>query len=228
MDTAGSSASVASPPASRWSWYCAPVFRGFAGAILIVAALHLVAIMMLVTSLERLAPRTAGRLWQKLRRRVPAEALDFGWSVGAMNLHWIGAVGAVAGAAGIQSRFPGWWPVSWGLLLLAFLLFAGNLLFRAYRHRDFMVLPMVGLIRSDRVCVLDAGCGSGRTTIALSRVLGNGRVTALDQFNADYIDDGGKPCSRAICKFPGCSIAWILQRAIWLHCHFRTAASTAP
>lgn len=172
--------------------YCAPVFKGFAGAIVIVAALHLVGIMIMATSLERLAPRTAGRLWQKLRRRVPDETLDFGWSVGAMNLHWIGAVGAMAVAIGVQSRFPGWWPFSWALLLFAFFLFAGNLLFRAYRGRDFMVLPMVGMIRSDRDCVLDAGCGSGRTTIALSRVLGNGRVTALDRFNADYIDDGGR------------------------------------
>jgi len=65
-------------------------------------------------------------------------------------------------------------------------------LFRAYQRRNFMVLPMVELIRSDRDRVLDAGCGAGRTTIALSRVLRNGSVTALDQFNADYIDEGGK------------------------------------
>jgi SAM-dependent methyltransferase len=170
----------------------APVFKGFAGAILIVVALHLVGIVMIATSLERLAPRSVGRIWQKLSRRSPDEALDFGWSAGAMNLHWIGAVGAIACAAGVEMRFPGCWPLAWALLLFACLLFAGSLLFRAYKRRDFMVLPMVELIRGDRDSVLDAGCGAGRTTIALSRVLRDGRVTALDQFKADYIDNGGR------------------------------------
>jgi len=40
--------------------------------------------------------------------------------------------------------------------------------------------------------VLDAGCGSGRTTLAVSKVLKSGRVVALDRFDAYYIDDGGR------------------------------------
>ncbi len=51
---------------------------------------------------------------------------------------------------------------------------------------------MVRLLSSDHDLVLDAGCGAGRTTIALARVIGEGRVTAFDRFDADYIDDGGR------------------------------------
>jgi ubiquinone/menaquinone biosynthesis C-methylase UbiE len=51
---------------------------------------------------------------------------------------------------------------------------------------------MVDLIRGDQDLVLDAGCGAGRTTIALARGLKAGRVVAVDRFDAGYIDDGGR------------------------------------
>lgn len=61
----------------------------------------------------------------------------------------------------------------------------------SFRWRDYVVLPMVDLLRSDHDLVLDAGSGAGRTTIALSRILKNGRVVAVDRFDATYIEDGG-------------------------------------
>jgi SAM-dependent methyltransferase len=64
---------------------------------------------------------------------------------------------------------------------------------RSFRSPDHIVLPMVDLLRSDRDQVLDAGCGAGRTSIALSRVLKRGRIVAADRFDADYIEDGGRP-----------------------------------
>lgn len=63
---------------------------------------------------------------------------------------------------------------------------------RSFRSSDHVVLPMVDLVQSDEDVVLDAGCGAGRTIVALNRVLRNGRIVAVDRFDADYIDDGGR------------------------------------
>jgi len=48
------------------------------------------------------------------------------------------------------------------------------------------------LANSDEDLVLDAGCGSGRTSIAVSKILKNGKIIAVDKFDAPYIGDGGK------------------------------------
>ena len=63
---------------------------------------------------------------------------------------------------------------------------------RSFQGADFVVLPMVALTSGDADVVLDAGCGAGRTTVALRRGLRNGRVVAVDRFDADYIDGGGR------------------------------------
>ena len=76
------------------------------------------------------------------------------------------------------------------------LLLVGNQIMRGFRRDDHVVLPMVDLVRGEADRVLDAGCGSGRTTIALSRVLRSGRVTAVDRFDAGYIDGGGEALLR--------------------------------
>ncbi len=45
---------------------------------------------------------------------------------------------------------------------------------------------------SDKDLILDVGCGSGRTSIAVGKIMKNGRIVAVDRFDADYIEDGGK------------------------------------
>ena len=55
-----------------------------------------------------------------------------------------------------------------------------------------MTLPFTDLFSSDHNLVLDACCGSGRTTIALGNVIKNGRIIAVDRFNANYIKNGGR------------------------------------
>jgi len=55
-----------------------------------------------------------------------------------------------------------------------------------------MSLPMVPLLAGDHDLVLDAGCGAGRTTIAVGRTVRNGRIVSFDRFDADYIDGGGR------------------------------------
>jgi SAM-dependent methyltransferase len=61
-----------------------------------------------------------------------------------------------------------------------------------FRRLDHVVLPMVDLVRGDHDLILDAGCGAGRTSIALGRGLKAGRIVAVDRFDAGYIDDGGR------------------------------------
>ena len=55
-----------------------------------------------------------------------------------------------------------------------------------------LVLPFVNLFASDHDLILDAGCGHGRTSIAISKVAGGGKIVALDRFDASYIENGGK------------------------------------
>lgn len=47
-----------------------------------------------------------------------------------------------------------------------------------------MTLPFVDLFSSDEDLILDAGCGSGRGTIELSKVSKNGQIVALDLFES--------------------------------------------
>jgi trans-aconitate methyltransferase len=39
--------------------------------------------------------------------------------------------------------------------------------------------------------ILDAGCGAGRSTIAIASTIPSSRIVAFDKFNASYIEGGG-------------------------------------
>jgi SAM-dependent methyltransferase len=172
-----------------------PSFKGVSGVILLVAAVHIVGAVILSGSLYALAPRLFSRLWARVKpgKQEPAASkLDFGWSPGWMNGLWIAAIAVGAAAVVIQVAAPGWWPVAFLLLLLAATLFAGNIFMRSSKRIGYVVLPMVDLLSGDRDTVLDAGCGSGRTTIALTRAHKYARVVALDRFDAEYIEAGGR------------------------------------
>jgi SAM-dependent methyltransferase len=69
------------------------------------------------------------------------------------------------------------------LLLLSVNFFIGSIVARGVVTTDFITLPFVDLFSSDRDHILDAGCGSGRTTVVLGRVSKNGQITALDLFD---------------------------------------------
>jgi precorrin-6B methylase 2 len=53
-------------------------------------------------------------------------------------------------------------------------------------------MPMVDLLSGESDLALDGGCGAGRTTVALGRALKKGRIVALDRFDSDYIEGGGR------------------------------------
>lgn len=172
-----------------------PSLKAVSSSLLLFAGFHLVGGAVLLASLYILAFR---RLMQRVLKRSGERVLgadekyDFGWGPEWMNGLAVGALIAVSTAIAIQVTVPHWWPVAFLVLLLGAAFFVGNSIMRSFRSRDHIVLPMVDLLRSDQDMVLDAGCGAGRTTIALSRVLRNGRVVAVDRFDADYIEDGGR------------------------------------
>jgi len=170
-----------------------PKLEAVGGVVLLVALFHLVGIAIVLGSLSSFAPGRFGRMMERLRRRAPDEkGYDFGWSWGAMNGPWLAAAAFLTIAFGLQLEWPGLWPAWFAVALLGVNCFAGGLLLRTSKRTDFASLPLVDLLRSDQDLVLDAGCGGGRTTLALTKVHKNGRVVALDRFDAYYIDGGGR------------------------------------
>src|SRR6266478_8002560 len=98
-------------------------------------------------------------------------AYDFGWSWGAYNGRWLAAAALLTAAFGLQLERPDLWPAWFAVAVLGVNCFVGGLLLRTTQRADVASLPLVELLRSDQDLVLDAGCGGGRTTLALSKVL---------------------------------------------------------
>jgi SAM-dependent methyltransferase len=172
-----------------------PSWKGVSDTLLLFAGFHLVGGIVLLASLYVLAPRRwlrRGLGFRGRQTRHRGQAYRFGWGPEWMNGLAVIALAVAGLAVAIQAAAPAWWPLAFLALLLAAGFFAGNFILRSFRSGDHIVLPMVDLIRGDRDLVLDAGCGAGRTTLALSRVLRNGSVVAVDRFDAGYIEDGGR------------------------------------
>ena len=166
-----------------------PQLKAASTSILLFAGFHVLGAVVLLSSAWTLGLR---RWVRRLSHRPAAERYDFGWGPGWMNGLAIAALVAVTAAVAVELQWPGLWPVSFVAVALAVVLLVGAQIMRGFRRQDQVVLPMVDLLRGDRDVVLDAGCGSGRTTIALSRILKSGHVVAVDRFDAGYIEDGGR------------------------------------
>jgi SAM-dependent methyltransferase len=158
-------------------------------SIVLFAGFHLVGAIVLAASAW-----TAGLRGLVLRIARPAapKGYDFGWGPGWMNGLAIAAIVAFTAGIVVQLQWPRLWPIAFLAVAMTVLLMVGNQIMRGFRRGDQVVLPMVDLLRGEADVVLDAGCGSGRTTIALGRVLHAGTVVAVDRFDAGYIDDGGR------------------------------------
>jgi len=70
------------------------------------------------------------------------------------------------------------------LILLSANFFMGTYVARNFTKTDNMTLPFVDLFSTDEDLILDAGCGSGRATVELSKVSKNGQIVALDLFDS--------------------------------------------
>lgn len=169
----------------------APHLRAVSNSLFLFAGFHLVGGAIALASLYIVALRPFMRKLFRGARRAK-DTYDFGWGPGWMNGLAIAAAIALSCAVLIELGAPAYWPAAIALAGLAMLFIVGNAVMSGFRRLDHAVLPMVDLMRRDDARVLDAGCGSGRTIIALKRGLGNARIIALDRFDAGYIDDGGR------------------------------------
>jgi SAM-dependent methyltransferase len=170
-----------------------PKLKAVAGVVMVVALLHLVGAALVIGSLYSFAPERLNRLLARFRRRAPDDkAYDFGWSAGAMYGPWLAAAAFATVALGLQLELPTLWPAWFGVALLGVNCFVGGVLLRSSKRTDIALLPLVDFLSTEHDLVLDAGCGGGRTTLAISKVLKNGRVVALDRFDAGYISGGGR------------------------------------
>jgi SAM-dependent methyltransferase len=167
-----------------------PKVPTIAGVIALAVLFHLVGAVVLVGSAWSLAP---ARLRRLARMDAPDDSgVSYGWSFGALYGPWLAALAVGGLAAGLWLEAPGLWPLTALLVVQAAAFFVGGVLMRASKRRDWATLPLVPLLRKPGSRVLDAGCGAGRTTLAVSRVLGDGRVVAVDRFDASYIEQGGR------------------------------------
>lgn len=170
----------------------APTIPFIASSITLFAAFHILGAFILLVSLYSLTLKKTLRAWRAHRQSTPASGYDFGWEPEWMNGLAVTAIVLLFIAAIIMNSAVHWWPLSFILIILAVTCFVGNIIMQSSRRKDFVVLPMVKLLTGSQNLVLDAGCGTGRTSIALSRVLGEGKLVAFDRFDADYIQDGGR------------------------------------
>ncbi len=166
-----------------------PKLKVVSASLLLFAGFHVVGAIVILASAWTVGLRS---LVRRLNSRTDGTRVDFGWGPGWMNGLAIAALIVGAGAVALQLSAPALWPLGWAAVAVSVVLLTGNLIMNGFRRRDQVVLPMVDLLRGDRDVVLDAGCGAGRTTIALSRILKDGHVVAVDRFDAGYIDDGGR------------------------------------
>lgn len=172
-----------------------PSLKPVSNVIFLFAGFHIVGGGVTLASLYVM---TGGKLFRNFLAhseknvRDVRKKFDFGWAPSWTLGPLIAAVVSMAAAIAIQVAMPGGWLLALLLAILAACFFAGHIVASGAGMPDHAALPMVGLLSGDTDVVLDGGCGAGRTTIAISRILKNGRIVALDRFDSDYIEGGGR------------------------------------
>lgn len=169
-----------------------PRLKPVSNVLILFAGFHLVGAIVLLASLYAMAGRGIARRLAHGHGPAVATKYDFGWAPGMTIGPWTAALVAASAAVAVQVTAPALWPLSFLLILLAASLFAGYLIARSAARPDHAALPMVDLLSGESDLVLDGGCGAGRTTLAVGRVLKKGWIVALDRFNASYIEGGGR------------------------------------
>jgi SAM-dependent methyltransferase len=170
-----------------------PRMKGVSGTVVGAGLFHLVGALVLLRSGAVLAP--AGLVNWLGRRPASAkkqERIDFGWTGPFMSASWSLSLAFGAAALGLQLAYPQWWPLWFAVALMGVNFWLGAEYLKSFSRNDFAALPMVDLVHSREDRVLDVGCGSGRTALAIGRIIGTGFVTCLDRFDAGYIRGGGR------------------------------------
>ena len=122
------------------------------------------------------------------------EKFNFGWSGIWMNGYWItGVIVLITSGVfffvltSINQLFQILGIVA---LLFSIQLFGGNWVWRSSMSYDYMTLPYTDFLGTNDY-IMDACAGSGRTTLALSKIMKEGRIVCYDRYDANYIEKGG-------------------------------------
>jgi SAM-dependent methyltransferase len=172
-----------------------PSLKPVSNVLFLFAGFHLVGAVVLAASIYVMAGRGIFRRWSRRRDGnggLAAAKYDFGWAPAWTLGPWIAALVMASAAVAVYVAAPAWWPLAFLFTLLAASFFAGALITASSTRPDDAVLPMVDFLSGESDLVLDGGCGAGRTTVALGRALKKGRIVALDRFDSDYIEGGGR------------------------------------
>jgi SAM-dependent methyltransferase len=170
-----------------------PHLRGISGAFALMGLFHVLGAVVVVRSGATIVPpgllKVVGLGNGQAALAQPGR-IDFGWT-GGMNASWIFVLAFGGTALGLQLAYPRLWPAWFAVALLAVNFLIGAIYMNSFKRAECAVLPMVDLLQSRTDHVLDVGCGSGRTMVALGRILKEGTITGLDRFDASYIRGGG-------------------------------------
>ena len=182
-----------------------PQLKWVAGLTLGVVLIHIAILLVLSLSVAVVLPEKMKlRLKRAFHKNKNNQKIDAGWSLGWLNGFWVVSVVFLASAVHLYVSFPALQLPAFFLFLLSINFFIGNLIVRSPKNNSYLTLPWVKLFDDDKARILDAGCGAGRTTIALSRIF-QGRITAFDLFNAGYIEGGGDSLLERNLKLKGIS-----------------------
>lgn len=181
-----------------------PMLKGVSAFVFLFALGHLILAGTVLISAYIISPQKLKYILfeKRLMRRMEGKYY-FGWSFGWMNMFWLGGSVFLMATVWVYVFNPSLVWLSFLLFLITLNLFAGNYMLRSSKKDDYMTLPFVDLLKTDRDLILDAGCGSGRTTLQLSKVMKNSRIVAYDRFDSDYIENGGRTLLERNLKIAG-------------------------
>lgn len=169
-----------------------PQNKGYSMLFIGIAGGHLILALIAFFTGWILIPQ---KLINKIWKRKPVEGFDFGWSPKWIYGFLVASILTFLLAVHVYISLAGFPIIQFivysSLLLLAVNFFIGNVIIRNSDRTSQITLPMVDILANGGDKILDAGCGAGRTTIAIGKALPNAKITAFDKFNADYIDEGG-------------------------------------
>ena len=168
-----------------------PQLKWMAGITVGVVLIHVAVLLVLSLSVAVVLPeKVKEHLSGVFHKKGKKQKFNAGWSIEWLNGFWVISVLFFAAAVHLYLSFPDLRLLAFFLFLVSINFFIGNLVIRSPKHTRYLTLPWVNLLPEGSSRVMDAGCGAGRTTIALARIY-PGKITAFDLFNSGYIAGGG-------------------------------------